>query len=354
MNIIFDMDGTLADTLRATMPAMEEVCAQRGWEVPAKADVCAAIGIANPDFYYALFPNYPRDEVFAAGQQIEDAEARHVWAIGEEILFPHVRAMLERMKALGVRIYIASTGDRAHVEAVLRAAKIEGLFDGIHCHEPEKLAMIGRIMNGGDRAHWAMVGDRDKDWVAARANGIAAIGAGFGYCPESEKDCYDAVCETPTELLAWVVARMGHGEIVDATGRLREERIASVIAHSLFAPTAQKLSALADACAADADCFAYACCAGEVVLGAMVVERRDEMCEIMHIATHPDWRGMGVASRLIAFAHSAMNCREICAETDDDAVGFYRKCGFAAVSLGEKYPGVVRHRCVLACNRFPD
>lgn len=33
------------------------------------------------------------------------------------------------------------------------------------------------------------------------------------------------------------------------------------------------------------------------------------------------------------------------AETDADAVDFYRRCGFAVESLGERYPGVERFRC---------
>lgn len=37
--------------------------------------------------------------------------------------------------------------------------------------------------------------------------------------------------------------------------------------------------------------------------------------------------------------------RKIQAETDQEAVGFYRKAGFVITSLGEKYPGVERFSC---------
>lgn len=36
------------------------------------------------------------------------------------------------------------------------------------------------------------------------------------------------------------------------------------------------------------------------------------------------------------------------AETDKDAVGFYKKNGFTITSLGEKYPGVERFDCTLS------
>ncbi|PFE51898.1 GNAT family N-acetyltransferase, partial [Bacillus cereus] len=35
------------------------------------------------------------------------------------------------------------------------------------------------------------------------------------------------------------------------------------------------------------------------------------------------------------------------AETDKEAVGFYKKCNFKIESLGEKYPGIERFYCYL-------
>ncbi|HPH97803.1 MAG TPA: hypothetical protein PKW33_16525 [Anaerolineaceae bacterium] len=36
---------------------------------------------------------------------------------------------------------------------------------------------------------------------------------------------------------------------------------------------------------------------------------------------------------------------KLSAETDCEAVDFYRRCGFQMESLGEKYPGMERFRC---------
>lgn len=36
----------------------------------------------------------------------------------------------------------------------------------------------------------------------------------------------------------------------------------------------------------------------------------------------------------------------VIAETDEEAVNFYRSIGFEVYSLGEKYPGVERFRCI--------
>ena len=36
----------------------------------------------------------------------------------------------------------------------------------------------------------------------------------------------------------------------------------------------------------------------------------------------------------------------VVAETDEEAVDFYRSLGFVVHSLGEQYPGIERFRCV--------
>lgn len=64
------------------------------------------------------------------------------------------------------------------------------------------------------------------------------------------------------------------------------------------------------------------------------------------IAVAPDRRGTGCGARLIACLAEVLPAVHVLeAETDASAVGFYERCGFSPVSLGELYPGVVRFRC---------
>lgn len=68
---------------------------------------------------------------------------------------------------------------------------------------------------------------------------------------------------------------------------------------------------------------------------------------IRHIAVLPENRfknyGRGMISQLLA----EYNPDTLIAETDQEAVEFYRNTGFVVYSLGELYPGVERFRCVL-------
>lgn len=63
---------------------------------------------------------------------------------------------------------------------------------------------------------------------------------------------------------------------------------------------------------------------------------------ICHIAVAPQYRHKGIALRMIReiIVMHELTCVE--AETDKEAVEFYKKIGFQVKSLGEKYPGIER------------
>lgn len=137
-------------------------------------------------------------------------------------------------------------------------------------------------------------------------------------------------------------------KIEDIKSRLRDGCIRAVISLSQYMPTEEKLARLAGQYESDPAVFAFGCGEGENVCGAIVLKRLGEgEFEIVSVAVMPERRGEGIASKLVSFAADALKCAVIRAETDDDAVGFYRKCGFRIESLGEKYPGVVRYLCTL-------
>jgi ribosomal protein S18 acetylase RimI-like enzyme len=85
---------------------------------------------------------------------------------------------------------------------------------------------------------------------------------------------------------------------------------------------------------------------GEEIIGIVGVEFISPIhCEIKHIAVSPHQRGLSVGSKMIKFICEKHCLSLLSAETDHDAVEFYRKFGFKIISLGEKYPGVERFRC---------
>ncbi|CAG7649961.1 GNAT family N-acetyltransferase [Paenibacillus allorhizosphaerae] len=67
---------------------------------------------------------------------------------------------------------------------------------------------------------------------------------------------------------------------------------------------------------------------------------------LQHIAVHPEYRGQGYGRGLLLELIALKQPAAIVAETDEEAVDFYRNVGFVVTSLGEKYPGVERFHCI--------
>ncbi|WP_283750308.1 GNAT family N-acetyltransferase [Bacillus cereus] len=77
---------------------------------------------------------------------------------------------------------------------------------------------------------------------------------------------------------------------------------------------------------------------------ALIDTNRARIC---HIAVDEKYRNHRIALQMIKEIVRKYELTYIEAETDREAVGFYKKCNFKIESLGEKYPGIERFYCYL-------
>lgn len=86
------------------------------------------------------------------------------------------------------------------------------------------------------------------------------------------------------------------------------------------------------------------------IVGCIGIAKKDQkQCELKHIAVSPAYRDKGIGREMIQYIKDHYSFSSICAETDKDAVNFYKNIGFQITSLGEKYPGVERFACLMNC-----
>ncbi len=124
--------------------------------------------------------------------------------------------------------------------------------------------------------------------------------------------------------------------------------IAKLLAASVGNATAEALDTLIQSCVREGfPSMWLASCDGAPVGVLRLDSQNRGRCTITHIATSPKWRGQGIGRKLIEFARDNFGFEQIEAETDDDALEFYKACGFAVEPLGENKYGVQRYRCVL-------
>ena len=83
--------------------------------------------------------------------------------------------------------------------------------------------------------------------------------------------------------------------------------------------------------------------------GMMVLRLSEDDAEIIGIAVTDNARHKGIGKQLIQRIMKSENLESFKAQTDDDSIGFYRKCGFSEERIVIEYPdgSAVRYNCVL-------
>jgi HAD superfamily hydrolase (TIGR01509 family) len=207
--VLFDVDGTLIDSVDAHAKAWQVVLARHGFDIPFER-VRHQIGKGGQKLLAALLP---ADVVERHGKAIERERLElfkreylpHVRA------FPRVRDLFERIKADGRRIVLASSARREELEEYKRIAGIADLIDGetssddAERSKPDPDIFLAALEKLGDVPPEAAiaVGDSPYDAEAAGKAGVRTIGLLCGGFPESELHAAGciAIFRDPADLL---------------------------------------------------------------------------------------------------------------------------------------------------------
>lgn len=127
-----------------------------------------------------------------------------------------------------------------------------------------------------------------------------------------------------------------------------DKEIYNTLLHSLYKPTIDKVNAILDDYYTSENKYLYGYFVNEVIVGIIGIECTCiSKCVICHISIKKQYRNKGIASQLIDYIISYHKVEKVEAETDADAVEFYRKRGFYTVRLEGKHVGIIRYLCRL-------
>ena len=115
-------------------------------------------------------------------------------------------------------------------------------------------------------------------------------------------------------------------------------------------PTEEKFNKKMDTFLIDNSIKIFACFNQSEIVGVIVVSFLEQRnIEIMGIAVKLSARGKGIGSYMINQIVTNYGLASVYAETDNDAVGFYRNNGFSITEFAETYDNetVLRYKCKL-------
>ena len=219
---IFDLDGTVLDTVASIAHFMNTVLVRHGIEPYPTADynylagagagplvheALARRGMDTPELFEAFINEYVplyRDNVAY-----------------KTTIFDGLKEQLDRLKAAGISLAIVSNKPDSQAQAVVRATYGEGYFDYVTGQKPggplkpditEVLGAMARF--GAAPEQCLYFGDTSIDMITGKRSGIFTVGVLWGFRGEDELTANgaDALLRAPGELGDFVLTFNPKGE----------------------------------------------------------------------------------------------------------------------------------------------
>lgn len=209
--VIFDFDGTIADTRRGVFDSIIYALTSYGYEVPDEEVLNSFLG---PPLHASFKKTTACTDEMAQTLTDKYRELYTDNAMYRLQLFDGVEEMLREMKSCGVKLAIASSKPEKFFSKLLEHLGITQYFDVVcgaslgDIHNT-KQAIIARAMKelSADKDKTLMVGDRMFDIEGAKENGIKSAGVVFGFDYEDELKTAgaDFIVKTTKQLLREVL-----------------------------------------------------------------------------------------------------------------------------------------------------
>jgi HAD superfamily hydrolase (TIGR01509 family) len=200
--VIFDVDGTLIDSVDLHARAWQRALARFGHDLPYEV-VRSQIGKGGDQLLATLAPGVD-------GAPIEAYRGRlfRRWGLPRVTAFPRVRDLFLELRARGRRIALASSAKADELEVYRRVARVTDLVDAatnagdVEATKPAPdIFAVALARLGVTDA--LVVGDTPHDAEAAKRAGLRAVGVLCGGFPEEtlrEAGCV-AIFRDPADLL---------------------------------------------------------------------------------------------------------------------------------------------------------
>ena len=205
--IFFDLDGTLTDPGAGITNSVAYALERWGIRVADRRTLYPFIGPPLIDSFQRFYGFSPADARAAVDVYREYFADKGIF---ENELYPGIPALLERLKAAGRTLVMATSKPEAFAVRIAEHFGIADYFDCIagaamdetRTHKWEVIAYALDRLGGPAPGSVLMVGDREHDVQGAARCGIATLGVLYGY--GSREELVDAgalaVVETVEEI----------------------------------------------------------------------------------------------------------------------------------------------------------
>lgn len=207
--VIFDLDGTLLDTIGDLAAAGNHVCRERGWPTHTEAEFRRMVGYGIPNLVQKFTPEEFRNEATLAAA-LDDFQARYgAHQRDRTVPYKGIPEMLSALKGRGLGLAVYSN-KADEFSRSLAEHFFPGTFDAILGKrpgipgkpDPEGLRLLMRELRTVPEES-ALVGDGETDLRSARNAGLRSVAVTWGFRSREAllAEGPDGMAESPEELL---------------------------------------------------------------------------------------------------------------------------------------------------------
>jgi phosphoglycolate phosphatase len=205
--IFFDLDGTLTDPLDGIANSIAFAFEGLGLPVPERDEMRAFVGPPIQDSMRARFGDEALVAEIVRRFRVYFGDA----GMFENVVYPGAPEMLAALSP-DSPLFVCTSKPHVYAVPILRRFGLDHAFAGVYGSELDGTradkrellahALVQEGLAPGDGI--ALLGDRDLDVRAARANGVSAWGAGWGYGAPGELAGADHVFHAPHEVTSLI------------------------------------------------------------------------------------------------------------------------------------------------------
>lgn len=184
--VIFDFDGTLADTQGAIVATMQQTISELHLPERSDEECAATIGLTLRNCFRRLFPKLRNEEIERCAEVY-----RRLFEVNKlrykPVLFPHVKETLTWLQEHGIKMTVASSRTTLSLHDLLGSLEIANYFGYVLGAEdvtrskpdPEPVLKTLEIMNV-EAARTLVVGDMPVDILMGAKAGCKTCGVTYG------------------------------------------------------------------------------------------------------------------------------------------------------------------------------
>lgn len=196
--VLFDFDGTVADTGEGVFFCIRKAIERFGLRQPTEAEIRKFIGPPMVVSYKTLYPQLGDDEVQKL--LVSFREDYVETGLYKFRLYDGITELLKKLSESGIKTAVASSKPQKELERIITYSGIDkyiGAIVGadINYKDSDKATIVEDAMKKlgvEDKSRVLMVGDRKYDIVGAHKVGIACAAVLFGYGSREEFEEYKA------------------------------------------------------------------------------------------------------------------------------------------------------------------